>query len=186
MLFDKNSNKKLKEMPSRFDMAVNFHCCIKKDNEYYVVGFFYNPAWNMFYPFYDDVNKTPILQKSKSFTCQELAIECDKVLNVNLDEKLQLASNRFREVFDCGCKVKKSSNFELYEIKYSKTANVYTIYKLFNYLIYEIDDVSKFLNSKMKTKLFNLDKLDNSDFVSNAVEFCKISKDELIKNAIKI
>jgi len=186
MLFDKTYNMKLKMIPSRFDMAVNFHCCVEKNNEYFVVGFYYNPAWNVFYPFYDDVNKTPVVKQANSSTFSELATECDTVLNVDVNEKLQFALNRFKEIFGCNCKVKQSNNFEMYELKYSKTANIYTVYKLFNYIIYDIDDAQKLFASKLKAKLFNIQKLKNVDLISNAIEFCKINKQELIENAIKI
>ena len=55
-------DKKIQHKPSRFDMAINFYCCLEKDNKYYVATYYYNPAWNLYYPFYDDVNKTPILK----------------------------------------------------------------------------------------------------------------------------
>ena len=185
VLFDKSLTGKLENSPSRFDMAVNFHCCVKKSNKYYVLGFYYNPIWNVYYPFYDDVNKTPVLVKSKAKTYSELAKECGEVLNVNLSDKLNLAYSRFKEIFGCGCKVKKSDNFEMFELKFSKTTNLYTVYKLFNYIITDVEDISKLLNSKLKCKLFDLKKL-GDDLVGNAVEFCKKSKAELIKNAIII
>ena len=50
-------NNKLKNKPYRFDMAINFYCCIKRDDKYYLVTYYYNPAWNLYYPFYDDINK---------------------------------------------------------------------------------------------------------------------------------
>ncbi len=176
MLFDKTYGKKLEMIPSRFDMAVNFHCCVEKNNDFFVVGFYYNPAWNVFYPFYDDVNKTPVVKRAKSSTFSELANECDNILNVDINEKLQLALSRFKEIFGCSCKVKQSKNFEMYELKYSKTANIYTVYKLFNYIIYDIDDVQKLFASKLKAKLFNIHKLENVDLISNAIDFSKMNK----------
>ena len=46
----------------RFDMAVNFYAVINIDGNPNLICYDFNPAWNSWYPFYDDVNKTPIIQ----------------------------------------------------------------------------------------------------------------------------
>jgi hypothetical protein len=58
----------IENIPSRFDMAINFYCCVKKDDKYFLVAYYYNPSWNLYYPFYDDINKLPIIKESKSNT----------------------------------------------------------------------------------------------------------------------
>lgn len=179
-------NKNVENKPSRFDMAVNFYCCLRQNGKYYLVTYYYNPAWDLWYPFYDDVNKTPIVKTSNSKTYRELIEETNQVLNVNIENKLKLAYKRFKELIGCKCKVKQSKLGEMYELKYSKTANQFSIYKLYNFIITDVENLEQILNpKKLKCKLFELDKLDNAKIVGNAIYFCKEAQDELKANAIK-
>lgn len=178
-------HKQVENKPKRFDMAVNFFCCLKKENRYYLVAFYYNPAWNLYYPFYDDVNKTPLLKSSQANTYKELISEANNFFDINSKDKLNLAYKRFEELIGCACKVKRSKIYESFELKYSKTANLYTFYKFYNYIITCVEDLKLLLNPKKLTcKLFNLDDLDDSKLVGNAVEFCKKSINELKQNAL--
>lgn len=180
-------NKRVENKPSRFDMAINFYCCVKMAGKYFLVAYYYNPAWNLFYPFYDDVNKTPILKESRAKTYGELIKEANEIIKIDLNEKLKLAQGRFVELVGCGCKVKPSKTKELFELKYSKTANLFTIYKLYNFIITEVDNVDTMLNPKnLKCELFELDSLENSKLVGNAKWFVDESINELKASAIKV
>lgn len=179
-------NKKLQHKPSRFDMAINFYCCLEKDNKYYLVAYYYNPAWNLYYPFYDDVNKTPIMQESKANTYKELIQETNQTMNVDLDKKIKLAQRRFKELVGCDCKVVQSKIKELFELKYSKTAKLYTAYKLFNFIITEVEDLKTVLRPQsLECMMFDLANLDSTKLVSNAIWFCEQSLEELKAHAIK-
>ena len=179
-------NKIVENKPSRFDMAVNFYCCLKQNDKYYLVTYYYNPAWDLWYPFYDDVNKTPIVKTSNSKTYRELIEETNQVLNVDMENKLKLAYKRFEELIGCKCKVKQSKLGEMFELKYSKTANQFSIYKLYNFIITDVENLEQILNpKKLKCKLFELNKLDNSKIVGNAISFCKKAQNELKENAIE-
>ena len=179
-------NKIVENKPSRFDMAVNFYCCLKQNDKYYLVTYYYNPAWDLWYPFYDDVNKTPIVKTSNSKTYRELIEETNQVLNVDMENKLKLAYKRFEELIGCKCKVKQSKLGEMFELKYSKTANQFSIYKLYNFIITDVENLEQILNpKKLKCKLFELNKLDNSKIVGNTISFCKKAQNELKENAIE-
>lgn len=179
-------NKNVENKPSRFDMAVNFYCCLRQNGKYYLVTYYYNPAWDLWYPFYDDINKTPIVKTSNSKTYRELIEETNQVLNVDMENKLNLAYKRFEELIGCKCKVKQSKLGEMFELKYSKTANQFSIYKLYNFIITDVENLEQILNpKKLKCKLFELDKLDNKKIVENAICFCKEAQDELKENAIE-
>lgn len=179
-------NKIVENKPSRFDMAVNFYCCLKQNDKYYLVTYYYNPAWDLWYPFYDDVNKTPIVKTSNSKTYRELIEETNQVLNVDMENKLKLAYKRFEELIGCKFKVKQSKLGEMFELKYSKTANQFSIYKLYNFIITDVENLEQILNpKKLKCKLFELNKLDNSKIVGNAISFCKKAQNELKENAIE-
>lgn len=137
--------------------------------------------------FYDDINKTPILKQSNSKTYADLINETNNIFNVDIEEKLYLAQNRFKELIGCDCKIKPSKVKELFELKYSRTADLYTIYKLYNYIITEVGDIKTVLApNKLKCELFELDNLDKSKLVGNAIWFCEKTKKELKQNAIKI
>ncbi len=178
-------DKQVKNKPKRYDMAIIFFICLKKENCYYLVAYYYNPAWNVYYPFYDDVNKTPILKNSQANTYNELINEVNNVLNIDLNDKLILAKERFKDLVGCECEVKQSKNNQSFELKYSKTANLYTIYKFYNFIVTQVEDIKALLNpKKLTSKLFNLDDLDDRKIVSNAVEFCRQSINELKQNAL--
>ena len=147
-------NKIVENKPSRSDMAVNFYCCLKQNDKYYLVTYYYNPAWDLWYPFYDDVNKTPIVKTSNSKTYRELIEETNQVLNVDMENKLKLAYKRFEELIGCKCKVKQSKLGEMFELKYSKTANQFSIYKLYNFIITDVENLEQILNpKKLKCKV---------------------------------
>ena len=178
--------KKVENKPSRFDMAINFYCCLEKDNKYYLVAYYYNPAWNLYYPFYDDVNKTPILKDSEADTFRELIQETNQVIDIDLDKKIELAHKRFKELIGCDCKVMQAKIKEMFELKYSKTANLYSIYKLYNFIITKVEDLKTILNPQnLKCEIFDLDNLDSTKLVSNAIWFVNESIEELKENAIK-
>ena len=180
-------NKTIENKPSRFDMAINFYCSIKKDNKYYLVAYYYNPTWNLYFPFYDDKNKTPILQDSNANTFQELINETNQIIDIDLEDKLYLAHKRFAELIGCSCETKQSKVKELYELKYSKTTNLYSIYKLYNFIITKVEDIKTILNPKnLQCKLFDLENLNKTELVSNAIWFCNEALDELKQNALVI
>lgn len=96
--------------------------------------------------------------------------ECDTILNIDLQQKISQAKDRFKELIgSTKIKLDKLDNFIVYEIKYSKTANLYTIYKLYNLVVTEIEDSNILLNPKhLKCKTFNLNQKHFENLVSNA------------------
>ena len=154
----------------RFDMAINFYAIVNIEGQPNLVCYDYNPAWNSWYPFYDDINKIPAIQKSKSKTYKDLIKECDKILNIDLQQKLSQAKDRFKQlVGDTEIKLDKLDNFTVYEIKYSKTANLHTIYKLFNFVITKAEDSNVLLNPKeLNCKTFNLNHKQFQNLIGNA------------------
>lgn len=162
-----DNNVKIK----RFDMAVNFYSILEIEGSPNLVCYDYNPIWNSWYPFYDDINKSPVEKLSNAKTYKELIEECDKILNINLNEKIQLAKIRFKElVGEADFELKELENFIIYEIKYSKTANLYTIYKLYNFVITSIDNKNILLNpKKLKSMTFNLENFNKNNLISNAL-----------------
>ena len=178
-------NNKITNKPSRYDMAICFYCCLKIKEKYYLVAYDYNPAWNLFFPFYDDINKTPILQESKATTYGELIEETNQIFNSNLDEKLNLAKKRFKELFGCNCTVKPSKINETFELKHSKSTDKYSIYKFYNFILTDAENLNLLLNPcNLKCELFDVENLENTNLASNAIAFIEKSINELKENAI--
>ena len=186
IITNKILNQKIENSPSRFDMAICFYCCLKIKEKYYLVAYDYNPAWNLYFPFYDDLNKTPVLQESKATTYGELIDETNKTLNINLDEKLNLAKKRFKELLGCNCTVKPSKINEMFELKHSKSTDIYSIYKFYNFILTDVENLNLLLNPcNLKCELFEIENLENTNLASNAIAFTKKSINELKENAIK-
>ena len=181
-------NEPLIYKPTRFDMAVSFYCCLKNKEKYLVVGYYYNPIWDLYFPFYDDVNKKPILKSSTSTTYKELVEEFNTTMIINQEEKLKLAKERFKKLIGCECCLLSDKAIETYELKYSKTTGEYTIYKFFNYVISSGEDLDKVLTpvNLDSCKLFDLDNLVDTKMVSNAKHFCSEYLDCLKENSIEI
>lgn len=181
---DKN---KIKKKPSRFDMAINFYLTVKRTGRFYLVVF-YNKQWGLYYPFYDNKNKKAVIEPSKSDYYHELIREADEVLNIKLEEKLELAKELFGKVFGVNCEVIKSKLLPIsYELKLSKTTNHYAIYKFYNYLITKTEDINKIIkNDTVAIKMVDLDMPSEKELVGNAYEFCKLAREELKLNAVKL
>ena len=110
----------------------------------------------------------------------------EAIMNVDLDKKIKLAQRRFKELIGCDCNVVQSKTKELFELKYSKTAKLYTAYKLFNFIITEVEDLKTVLRPQsLECMMFDLANLDSTKLVSNAIWFCEQSLEELKAHAIK-
>ncbi len=156
----------------RFDMAINFYEIVEKDNGKYLKVYEYNPIWKSLYPFYDDVNKHAMEFQSKAKTYKELIDEFEHSYKIDLNEKLKLAMNRYFELTsNHATGIVQANNFVIYELKYSKSANVYTLYKLFNYLIY-VDDKDLEICKLVSLEDLPENLIENAKYFLNA-EFCK-------------
>ncbi len=174
MIIEKNileNNIKENIKIERFDMAINFYSVVKINGSPNLVCYDFKSVWNSWFPFYDDVNKTPVIKPSEAKTYDDLIRECDKYIDINIDEKIKLAKDRFKELIgNSDFVISKLTHHVLYEIKYSKSANLYTLYKLYNFVITSIDDKNILLNpKKLKCKTFNLNNFNNDNLVSNAL-----------------
>ena len=188
-----NKNIPNKKLPERIDMAVCFWCCVQtKDKEGFAV-FDYNPVWNAWYPFYDDKYKrTPILQKLNAKTYGELIEEYKNKSPIDIKKQVNLAKRYFKEIFNTTCRVEPLENYKtVLELKYSKTAKVYTIYQIENFIITKIGKPQNILqNTKLKCRIIGFDEdlnsIDGKPLVSNGVLVVQNNKKQFIKNSIKI
>lgn len=140
--------------PKRLDSAMNLYCTIKKDKEYQLILYNNNPAWNVLYPFYEMNHK---------FTMNDYQFSKDDMTYEELIEEFQMQFSKIHELENGNTKeIRKKILLEefqkefdvkdasigaecepIYEIKYSKTQNVYTLYYFENYILGSVNDVKK-------------------------------------------
>ena len=143
----------------RFDMDICFYEFVNIDGKNFLKVYFLNPAYKLWFPFFDDKNKEALEIESSATTYGELVEEFEQNYKINLVEKLILAKDRYRElVKDKVFATKESKNFVIYELKVSKSAKVYTLYKFFNYKIISTDADTE-TASGIKCKLIEVDNL---------------------------
>ncbi len=100
----------------------------------------------------------------------QLINECDETLKIDIEEKTKLAKDRFKDLIgDVNFEILQLKNHIVYEIKYSKSASLYTIYKLYNFVITKIDNKNILLNpKKLNVKIYNLKNSEFDGLISNA------------------
>lgn len=154
-------------IPSRLDSATDLYINTKHGLILYNI---LPDTWNVLYPFFQQKNKFTIDSyeiETKEITFQELIDLYNEIYNneyvikrgFNEEKRKQVLIQEFNETFDVsGTKINKKLDSH-YELKYSKSKNVYTLYYLESYIINEIDDIDKLLNQKVyKQELLDLDK----------------------------
>lgn len=154
-------------LPSRLDSATDLYTNTKRGLILYNI---LPDSWNALYPFFQQKNKFTIDSyeiETKEITFQELIDLYNVIYNneyvikrgFNEEKRKQVLIQEFNETFDVsGTKINKKLDSH-YELKYSKSKNVYTLYYLESYIVSEIDDIEKLLNQKVyKQELLDLDK----------------------------
>lgn len=164
---DMLNQKVPKEMiPSRLDSATDLYTNTKDGLILYNIK---PDTWNVLYPFFQQENKFTIdLYKieNRDITYQELVDLYNDIYNneyvtkrgFNEEKRKQILVEEFNKTFDVsGTKISKKLDSH-YELKYSKSKDVYTLYYLESYIASDIRDVKKLLNQKVyKQELLNLD-----------------------------
>lgn len=169
MIITKNMlNQKVpKEMiPSRLDSATDLYTNTKEGLILYNIK---PETWNVLYPFFQQENKFTIDEykiENEEITYQELIDIYNNIYNkefelekgFNEEKRKQVLLNEFNRTFNVsGTKISEKLDSH-YELKYSKSKNVYTLYYLENYIASYISDVDELLSQKIFTQeLLNLD-----------------------------
>ena len=152
-------NKKVpKEMiPKRLDSATDLYTNTKKGLTLYNIK---PDTWNVLYPFFQQGNK---------FTMDDFEVLNDnltfgELINLYVDiyhkyyelelgfyeeKRKSVLTQEFNDTFGVsGTKISKKLDAH-YELKFSKSKNVYTLYYLESYIASYIDDVDKLLNQSV-------------------------------------
>ncbi len=152
-----NEKVPLEMIPTRLDSATDLYTYTKNGLLLYNI----NPnTWNVLYPFFQQVNKFTIDSyeiENKNITYKDLIEIYNNVYNTEyvakrgFDEntRKQVLIDEFNKTFGVsGTKISDKLDSH-YELKYSKSKNVYTLYYLESYIANNIDDVDKLLNQKV-------------------------------------
>lgn len=187
--------------PSRLDSATDLYT---NTNNGLILYNIKPDTWNVLYPFFQQKNKFTIDEykiENKEITYQELIDLYNDIYNneyvikrgFNEEKRKQVLIEEFNETFDVsGTKISKKIDSH-YELKYSKSKNVYTLYYLESYIASDIDDINKLLNQKVyEQELLSLDntpivkeingiKLVDSLLILDDINTFNIVKDNILK-----
>lgn len=187
MIITKNNldEKVPKEMiPTRLDSAMNLYTNISYKDKTGIIVYNTNPTtWNCLYSFYELNHKFTIDEynfSKEDITYRELIEEYQKVYKkIYEDKKGNIRNVRIQTLID---KYKKTFNLKdvhindellpIFELKYSKSKNVWTLYYFENYVVDSVDSFDDLLNQKLyEQKILPLDscikELDGVGLTSN-------------------
>ncbi len=191
IITNKNRNEKIpiECLPQRADFALNFVCYAEVNGEKKgLLTYDYNPVWKQWFPFYDDVNKSAIIHNFSGKTFFDIIREHEKIMPIDLQYQLQKAEERFKETFDTTFEYKSLSNDSVvYELKFSKSQNTWTLYKIFNFVITSVKEPYKMLQPKnMNFKIIKSRQIAGSDLVTNVAEIYEQIRSEIESHTIQI
>lgn len=141
-------------IPSKFENAMNLFINIDNHKEKGLLLYNTNPdTWNTLYPFYDQIHKfTGDYNGKKEITYKELIDnykkEYHKVHEIengnNKDKRKNILIKEFKDTFNIDVEIKDELE-PIYELKYSKTKKVWTLYYFENFVVGSINDIERLL-----------------------------------------
>lgn len=192
-------------MPTRLDSALNLYININYKSEKGIIVYNTNPnTWNCLYPFYELNHKFTIDKykfNNESLTYGELIEEYKSVYQKVYEQengfkketRINILINEFKKTFNLK-NVKISDELEpIFELKYSKSKNVWTLYYFENYVANRINDIHILLNQNLyEQKILPLDSsiqtIDGIDIASNVPYLLSIesNRKKLSNNLINV
>lgn len=207
MIITKNilDEKVPKEMiPTRLDSAMNLYTNISHNGENGIIVYNTNPTtWNCLYSFYELNHKFTIDEYKfdrDDITYRELIEEYQKVYNEVYENqkgntkkvRVQTLIDEYKKTFGLDYVNISDELQPIYELKYSKSKNVWTLYYFENYVANEVNSFDKLLNQKIyEQKVLTLDpsieKIDGVELASNIPYLLSIDSniEKLSNNIIK-
>lgn len=148
--------------PTRLDSATDLYMYTDKGLVLYNIK---PTTWNVLYPFFQQNNKFTINDfniENKDITYKELIglyndiyttkYEIEK--GFNEEKRKQVLIEEFNETFGVNETTISKRLDSHYELKYSKSQNVYTLYYLESYIANEVNNIDKLLNQKVYQQEF--------------------------------
>ena len=190
-----------KEMiPTRLDSAMNLYTNINFHGNEGILLYNTNPStWNCLYSFYELNHKFTIdnyVFSNENITYRELIEEYKKVYKKiyevergNIKERrIKTLSDEFIKTFNLNNVTIKEELAPVFELKFSKSKNVWTLYYFENYVANDIDSLDILFNQKLyEQKILPLNykekEIDGVEIASNIQYLLSIDDNiEILKN----
>lgn len=158
-ILDKNVPKDM--IPTRLDSAMNLYTNVNYGGKNGIVVYNTNPStWNCLYSFYELNHKFTIDNYSfndENITYRQLIEEYKKVYKSIYEEergqtkekRIEILSNEFKKTFNLNDVNISEELLPIFELKFSKPKNVWTLYYFENYVANKVDSLDKLLNQKI-------------------------------------
>ena len=171
-------------IPTRLDSAMNLYTNVSYKGETGIIVYNTNPAtWNCLYSFYELNHKFTIDEYNfgkEDITYRELIEEYQKVYKEIYEDKKgniknirkQILIDEYKKTFNLKDVHINDELLPIFELKYSKSKNVWTLYYFENYVADSVNSFDDLLNQKLyEQKILPLDssvkELDGVALVSN-------------------
>ena len=192
-------------LPTRLDSAMNLYTNIKVNKKSGILVYNTNPdTWNTLYPFYEQNHKFTIDNykfSKENITYRELLEEYQKVYhkiyeidNQNTKSvRIKTLIEEYKKTFNLKAVHIGEELLPIFELKYSKSKNVWTLYYFENYVVDKIDELDTLLNQKIYNQKIlpldpNIKELDGIELTSNIPYLLTLEEniEKLKKNIIEI
>ncbi len=157
-------------MPTRLDSAMNLYTNVSYNDKNGIIVYNTNPnTWNCLYSFFELNHKFTIDEynfNKENITYRELIEEYQKVYKkIYEDEKgntknirKQILIDEYKRTFNLRDVNISTELLPIFELKYSKSKNVWTLYYFENYVADRVNDFSELINQKLyEQKIMPLD-----------------------------
>lgn len=192
-------------IPTKIDSALNLFTNVKTENKSGIILYNTNPeTWNCLYPFYEFNQKFMIDNytfNKENPTYENLIEEYQKIYKdiyekekgYTKDVRVKILKEAYTKTFNLDDVTISDELSPVYELKFSKSKNVWSLYYFENYVASKIDNLDTLLNQKLyEQKIvpldFNKKEIDNIELGSNIPYTLSIKKDveKLENNLIEI
>lgn len=191
-------------MPTRLDSAMNLYTNVSYNGKIGIIVYNTNPdTWNCLYSFYELNHKFTIDEynfNKENITYRELIEEYQKVYKKiyeaekgnTKDIRKQILIDEYKRTFNLRDVNISTELLPIFELKYSKSKNVWTLYYFENYVANRVNDFSELINQKLyEQKIMPLDssirELDGVELASDIPYLLSIESnvEKLQNNVIK-
>ncbi len=191
-------------MPTRLDSAMNLYTNVNYNGKTGIIVYNTNPdTWNCLYSFYELNHKFTIDNYSfskENMTYRELIEEYKKVYQDvyeiqkgnTKNVRIQTLIDEYKRTFNLDNVHISDELLPIFELKYSKSKNVWTLYYFENYIADSVDDFNKLINQKLyKQNILPIDssikEIDGVELTSNIPYLLSIKSnvEKLQNNIIK-
>ena len=192
-----------KEMiPTRLDSAMNLYTYINYKNNKGIIVYNTNPdTWNCLYSFYEMNHKFTIdnyLFSKENITYRDLIEEYKRIYKkvyekeqgYTKEKRINTLSKEFLKTFGLKKVTIKEELLPIFELKYSKSKKVWTLYYFENYIASEVDNLDKlFAQNIYEQKILpidsNITSIDGLELASNIPYLLSIEENiKIINNNI--